>query len=502
MIGRTNYLAIVAFALVLVVGGVAEAAPIAVTNHSFENPAYASPGGSGLTHPGWTDLGGNAGTGRTATSQYPGGIPDGVNYAWFNQAADTLGQTLATTLQPNTTYTLTVATGWRADLAPWPNYPGYRIELWAGGTMLGFDADTTRGGTGTGPAAGTWKDVTATYTSPSSVPANALEIRLLAGNAVNSGTAIQTNYDNVRLDGVATSPPPPVGGVLLSDDFTVSRNDFDANFEISRQTGQLAPITYTQAGAANHHQVGNGGSPGRLLIAATNTSNFGRVSPDHNFTENPGVGGYSFIRFDVDPVTASSAPFNPVQSSWAAITLGTSLAGRNQFVNASDGFGILFRGNGGFQAFDGTTNLGGGTYTTSPAGLHPIEVRVSDPTDGNPWDGVGFTTINVFADGSSTPFYTFTKGAGGYASNYITLEGDSDNGALTIHDFDNFSIGTVVIPEPATIAVWGLLGMCWAGVSGWRRRRNGLVELAETRQPWTEENRNAIREMLNQHLAK
>jgi len=194
----------------------ANAAAITVTNHGFEDPVYA-PGVSGFNHPGWTDLnGGNAGTGRTTTAQYPSGIPEGVNYAWFNQAKDTLGQTLAATLQADTTYTLTVATGWRTDLPGlgYTNYPGYRIELWAGGTMLGFDADTTRGGTGTGPAAGTWKDVTVTYTSPSSVtPSQALEIRLLAGNAVNGGTAIQTNYDNVRLD--ATPIPEPASLALM-----------------------------------------------------------------------------------------------------------------------------------------------------------------------------------------------------------------------------------------------------------------------------------------------
>jgi len=212
---KTTLATLLALALL---AGTANAAPITVTNHGFENPAYGSPGDSGFNHTGWTDLnGGNAGTGRTTTAQYPGGIPEGVNYALFNLTADTLGQTLAATLQADTIYTLTVATGWRADLPGlgYPNYPGYRIELWAGGTMLGFDADTTRGGTGTGPAAGTWKDVTATYTSPSSVTADALEIRLLAGNAVNGGTAIQTNYDNVRLDGTLIPEPATLALVAV-----------------------------------------------------------------------------------------------------------------------------------------------------------------------------------------------------------------------------------------------------------------------------------------------
>jgi hypothetical protein len=42
-------------------------------------------------------------------------------------------------------------------------------------------------------------------------------------------------------------------------------------------------------------------------------------------------------------------------------------------------------------------------------------------------------------------------------------------------------------------------------MSGWRRRRKGLTEMTgvePSRRRWSEENRTAIREMLNQHLAK
>lgn len=174
-----------------------------VANYSFENPVYGSPGDSGHDHPGWTDLGdNNAGTGRTTAGQFPSGIPDGLNYAWFNAASATLSQTIAVDLQADTTYTLTVATGWRTDLSEgsYPTYPGYGIELWAGGEMVASDYDTGHGGTGVGPVAGTWKEVTATYTSPSSVaPGQALEIRL-------RGYGIQTDYDNVRLT-TGTLPP-------------------------------------------------------------------------------------------------------------------------------------------------------------------------------------------------------------------------------------------------------------------------------------------------------
>jgi len=60
------------------------------------------------------------------------------------------------------------------------------------------------------------------------------------------------------------------------------------------------------------------------------------------------------------------------------------------------------------------------------------------------------------------------------------------------------------IPEPATIAVWSLLGLCWAGVRVWRRRRNALAEsnARPFRRRWPEANRNAIRQMLDRQLVK
>jgi len=66
-------------------------------------------------------------------------------------------------------------------------------------------------------------------------------------------------------------------------------------------------------------------------------------------------------------------------------------------------------------------------------------------------------------------------------------------------------IATVIlVPEPATIAVWFLLGLCWTGVRVWRRRRNGLAEIdaRPVRGRWPESNRVAIRQMLDRQLTK
>ena len=174
---------------------------ITVLNPSFEVGVLANPGetGSGpITN--WTTSGTSGGWGRTDTNQFTSGVPDGVNYAWTNYSDTKHTQTLATVLLPDTNYSLTVAIGWRKDLAADPNYPifpGYGIELWAGTTMLASKYHTDLGASS--PVADSWLDVTATYTSPSSVTPDPLEIRLISGANVNNGYAIQTNFDNVRL---------------------------------------------------------------------------------------------------------------------------------------------------------------------------------------------------------------------------------------------------------------------------------------------------------------
>jgi len=184
------------------------------------DPVSAEPGSSTASVPGAWVLAGGQGTGWTDTSQYSGGIPDGDIYAYMN-AAGNISQTLVATLQADTTYTLTVAVGWRADLPGFgfPTFPGYGVELWAGGVLLASDYDAGHGGTGAAtPAGDEWKDAVITYTSPSSVTADPLEIRLI-------GYGIQTNYDHVRL----TSEPGTGGGDTFAN--------WISGFNVGAQTG-------------------------------------------------------------------------------------------------------------------------------------------------------------------------------------------------------------------------------------------------------------------------
>jgi len=226
--------------------------------------------------------------------------------------------------------------------------------------------------------------------------------------------------------------------VLLTDNYTGTGtpDTFNLNFNLAgRQTGTLAPVTYNPSGNV---QVGNVGEPhdgGNVLLCAFS----GNGALNFNFNGVNSAGGLR-ISFDLDPNSHLDADL----TQWGAITLGSSFANRNTFVvSGAPHFGILFRANGRLQAFDGGTLvspnpepnwLPDGNYSGQ---LHHFDVVCSD-TDGNPFDGAGNTTIEVFVDGGMTPVYSFTK-VGGYADNHINLQGS------LIVDFENLSI---IQPNP------------------------------------------------------
>lgn len=272
---------------------------------------------------------------------------------------------------------------------------------------------------------------------------------------------------------------PASATVLFFDDFTTTGQSDDVNsqYTAGRQSGTLGNLEYRQGNgsfgstitgtianeAANGFktQIGNAGGPGKLWVVGGNPSlSFGSVSPEHNFTENAGVGGYTSITFSLDPVIGAAG----TDASWAAITLGagdnsnfgaSGSGARGQTINtAASHFGILFRDNGAFQAFDGSTTLvSSGVYDATPTvgTTHAIELRITGLADGNAWDGLGDAQIDVYADGSL--FYTYTK-TGGYTDNFITLQGEGDTGSFGISEFDNFQVA--VIPEPGTALLGGL----------------------------------------------
>ena len=219
----------------------AQAQPLAVTNAGFE--AQATPPGAFLVGvpTGWQayDPGGildgnlNA-LGRIrplpGTAYFPAGTPEGdqaalVFLSGANAAPAGLQQTLAATLQASTRYSLQVDVGNIDSGTSLPGsadgggqfynlagFPGYRLELLAGGQLLAADHN----GLGDLIAEGSWRTATLLFDSDSS-PAllgQALGIRLI--NLAQPGSAevpnIEVDFDNVRL--VASPVPEPAQGAL------------------------------------------------------------------------------------------------------------------------------------------------------------------------------------------------------------------------------------------------------------------------------------------------
>ena len=155
-----------------------------VQNASFEtaNGLSTQPCGSFNSGPipAWTGTG--AGSWAPCPSNYSS-LPDGSVVAYSN--GGTISQTLTNAnFQPNTTYTLSVAVGHRADCCSPQNYT---VALEAGSNVVA----STNGSTGN-ITAGTFATVTVTYTTGTTPPSGNIGIALTAAGQ-------QVSFDNVQL---------------------------------------------------------------------------------------------------------------------------------------------------------------------------------------------------------------------------------------------------------------------------------------------------------------
>jgi hypothetical protein len=79
-------------------------------------------------------------------------------------------------------------------------------------------------------------------------------------------------------------------------------------------------------------------------------------------------------------------------------------------------------------------------------------------------------------------------------------------GPVALCDLAEAAFQRQMLPEPATIAVWSLIGLCWSGVSCWRRRRTLSVRDGNfdrfgvrphrNRPPWPDHVRTRILEII------
>ncbi|MDB6070523.1 MAG: motif protein [Verrucomicrobiales bacterium] len=239
---------------------------------------------------------------------------------------------------------------------------------------------------------------------------------------------------------------------LLTDNFyaPVNPDTNNLNFNLAARQGGLLTAggaTIPWVGSGNT-QVGNatgGIDGGNYLLSA-----FGATSAlDKNFNGSSSAGGIS-VSFDLAPNSVA----NGDATVWESINIGQSSADKNGVVNGGHShFGILFRGNGLLQAFDGNVVLTPGEPLWSAGaqtnGLTRIELLATDPTDGNPFDGIGQTDISVFSGGVLA--YSFSKTGGGYADNYLNFS------AAHIGGVDNLMVAQMV-PEPTGAALLALSG--------------------------------------------
>jgi hypothetical protein len=208
--------------------------PLGITGGGAGNTFYV-----GTLRPTEMDPVGNPGV----YENFPDGAAEGIRVAIaFNfEGSGGLGeyglvQTLGATLAADTTYTLEVEVGNIAsgfavsgDFFPLDGFPGYRVELLAGGVVVASDNNTLAGTIGEGAFA-TSTVVVVTDGAPAQL-GQPLGVRLVNLNVVDPvfpDSDLEVDFDDVRLDATPNPVCPDVNGdgVTNASDFTVLAGNF------------------------------------------------------------------------------------------------------------------------------------------------------------------------------------------------------------------------------------------------------------------------------------
>jgi hypothetical protein len=189
-----------ALLLGMVAGASCWAAPIPITNPSFESPTLTLLGLSDSAT-GWTlsgvakvyfpPVGADNGTNLFAA------VPDGNQILLDLNLASDANQALGISLTANTTYTLTYFVGRRYDLP----IGGYTVAVKAGSTVLVSDS-------GGAPGAGAFVQRTLTFATGATPLSGILSIDITSTGLSATGGLAETAFDMITLTSTSSSPEP------------------------------------------------------------------------------------------------------------------------------------------------------------------------------------------------------------------------------------------------------------------------------------------------------
>lgn len=228
-------------------------------------------------------------------------------------------------------------------------------------------------------------------------------------------------------------------------------DDINDGIDTGRQSGTAAPVSYTEdastmPGGDNDFETTIYFNGADNVLSLWQVTDFTWVAPDRNFTDGPTFS----IEFDL---SRSVADPGGASEDWAAIVFGATSPGA--FVNGSNGMGILFRSNGGYQVFDGTAAVFANPEgTVLPADDIHVRIQVSAAD----FAGSGDAVVSLFVNDAAVPLSadadTYTR-PGGFLGNYVTLEGYAAAGNQWEYWFNNLTLkaDTCVRFEPPAIVL-------------------------------------------------
>ena len=267
MIGNMIFKTVIRGLALYVVHTAANAQPIPIANSGFESNVIGQGAFSVLVPQGWSiydpsfiinQNANSVGVIRPDVPQtyFPTGAPEGaqaalVFLAGAQNAVAGLQQTLTNTLQANTRYRCSVQIGNIASGISLPGsadgggifydlngFPGYRIDILAGTTVVGSDSNNI----GATIPEGEWREARFHFdTSPSPAQlGQPLGIRLvnLKFPATPGNPNIEVDFDDVRL----SAGPIPVAASL-----SISLTDTQPNLAITGTTGATYRVEFTPA---------------------------------------------------------------------------------------------------------------------------------------------------------------------------------------------------------------------------------------------------------------